>query len=115
MGLCKSWKEKDDLPWKAIDFTSSGIVALAMRWDGEYPIHGHSNGRLPNLPLVTLFSAERAGSAKFDIELLADGYRDVVPVTMNFTVEPAQAEEQQAIHQRRKWDRGRVWRALRSV
>jgi hypothetical protein len=108
VGLCKSWKSKDDLPWKDTAFTSSGIVVLATQWDGgsEYPIHGLSTRRLPNLPLVTLFSTD--AEAKFDIELLADGYRKVETITMNFTVEPAQAEEQQAVHQKENRERCRV-------
>ena len=105
MGLCKSWKEKDDLPWKVTDSTSSGIVTLATQWDGEHPIHGHSTRRLPNLPLVTLFSTKLGGPVKFNIELLADGYRKIVPITMNFTVEPAQAEQRQAVQQGGKRER----------
>jgi hypothetical protein len=105
MGLCKSWKEKDDLPWEVTDSTSSGIVALATQWDGEYPIHGHSTRRLPNLPLASLFSTKLEEPVKFNIELLADGYRKIVPITMNFTVEPARAEQQQAVQQREKRER----------
>ena len=110
MGLCKSWKDEEDLHWKNTSFTSSGVVVVDTQWDGgsEYPIHGHSTRRLPNLPLVTLFSTEPERPAEFKIELLADGYRKIEPITMNFTEKPAQA-----VHQREKGERGRVLRVLK--
>ena len=102
VGLCKEWPStarEEDLPWKDIDLKKSARAVLAMEWDGGYPIHGHSRRRLPDLRLATLYGGE--GQRKFDIELLADGYRDVQPITMNFIVEP-ETEQQQAIHQRGK-------------
>lgn len=90
-GLCRSWKTRDALPWKAASFKSSGMVILATQWDGgsEKQIHGNSTRQLPDLPLETLFSNVTDRPVKFDIELLADGYKKIQPITMTFTVEPA--------------------------
>jgi hypothetical protein len=89
LGLCESWKTRDDLPWKGTSLTSSGVVVIETQWDGDYPIHGFSTRRLPDLPLVTLYSNDPGRPAKFHIDLLADGYRKTETITMNFTVEPA--------------------------
>jgi len=89
LGLCKSWKTRDDLPWKDTSLTTSGVVVVATQWDGEYPIHGLSSRRLPDLPLVTLYSTDPGRPAKFHIDLLADGYRKTEEITMNFKVESA--------------------------
>ena len=99
LGLCKSWQTADDLPWKDTSSTSSGIVVVTTQWDGEHPIHGFSTRRVPNLPLVTLFSSQTERPVIFHIDLLADGYRKTEKITIDFTVEPAEAELQQAEHQ----------------
>jgi hypothetical protein len=90
LGLCKSWKTRDDLLWKDISLTSSGTFVVETQWDGGYPIHGLSSRRLPDLPLETLYSTDpERKPAKFQVDLLADGYRQIQPITMNFAVEPA--------------------------
>jgi hypothetical protein len=90
LGLCKSWKTRDDLLWKDISLTSSGTFVVETQWDGGYPIHGLSSRRLPDLPLETLYSGDpERKSAEFQVDLLADGYRQIQPFTINFTVEPA--------------------------
>jgi hypothetical protein len=99
LGLCKSWQTADDLPWKDTASTSSGVFVVTTQWDGEYPIHGFSTRRLPNLPLATLFSSQTEQPVVFHIDLLADGYRQTEKITIHFTVEPVTAELQQAEHQ----------------
>jgi hypothetical protein len=90
LGLCKSWKTRDDLLWKDISLTSSGTFVVETQWDGGYPIHGISSRRLPELPLETLYSTDpERKSVEFQVDLLADGYRQIQPITINFTVEPA--------------------------
>lgn len=109
MGLCAAQElmEEKDLPWKEIEFKTSGLAIIATQWDGgsEYPIHGHSIRRLPNLSFVLLYGDK--GQREIDVELLAEGYRTVQKIEIEFTVE---GEVQQ---QREKGDRLRVWRALR--
>ena len=95
MGLCWNqaesydldgpWKDKGQGPaWKGTAFKTSGTAVLAAQWDGgsEYPIHGKSSRRLPDLALVTLFS--RPLTNEFEAELLAENYRNVVKVTIEF-------------------------------
>jgi hypothetical protein len=90
LGLCKSWKTRDDLLWKDIALTSSGTFVVETQWDGGYPIHGLSSRRLPDLPLETLYSTDpERRPARFHIDLLADGYRKVQPMTIDFTAESA--------------------------
>lgn len=90
LGLCKSWETSDDLPWKDISLTNSGTFVVETQWDGGYPIHGRSNRRLPDLPLDTLYSTHPdKRSANFEVDLLADGYRQIQRITIDFTVEPA--------------------------
>jgi hypothetical protein len=98
LGLCKSWRTADDLPWKDTASTGSGIFVVTTQWDGEHPIHGFSTRRLPNLPLVTLFSSQTERPVIFYIDLLADGYRRTKKITLFYTVEPVEAELQQAEH-----------------
>ena len=99
LGLCKSWRTADDLPWKDTASTSSGIFVVTTQWDAENPIHGFSSRRLPNLPLETLFSSQTERPVIFHIDLLADGYRKTEKITIQFIVEPVEAELQQAEHQ----------------
>jgi len=95
MGLCwtqpecynldEPWKDRSQGPtWKGTHFKTSGMVVLAAQWDGgsEYTIHGKSTRRIPDLPLVTLFS-ERPKS-EFKVELLAENYRKAVKVAIEF-------------------------------
>jgi hypothetical protein len=55
-----------------------------VQWDGgsEYPIHGKSSRRLPDLDLATLFSEPLKN--KFKVELLAENYRKVIKVVIEF-------------------------------
>ena len=99
MGLCcmdpqdenrvEPWRHKEVGPgWIDTSFKTSGIVLTATQWDGgsTYPIHGKSSRRLPNLPLVTLYSREKVTN-KLRVELLAEGYRKVVKVKITFKVD----------------------------
>jgi hypothetical protein len=98
MGLCcmnplaenpdEPWRHKEAGPgWIDTSFKTSGIVLTATQWDGgsTYPIHGKSSRRLPNLPLVTLYS-EETKTNKLRVELLAEGYRKVVKVKVNINL-----------------------------
>lgn len=105
LGLCKSWKTRDDLLWKDTSLTSSGVVVTETQWDGDYPIHGFSTRRLPDLPLVTLYSKYPERPAKFHIDLLADGYRKVETITMNFAVEPCAGHGCPLKPRSRRWPR----------
>jgi hypothetical protein len=90
LGLCKSWKTRDDLLWKDISLTRSGTFVVETQWDGGYPIHGLSSRRLPDLPLETLYSTDpERKPVEFEVDLLADGYRQIQRITLNFKVEPA--------------------------
>ena len=99
MGLCcmdplaenrdEPWRHKEAGPgWIDTSFKTSGIVLTATQWDGgsTYPIHGKSSRRLPNLPLVTLYSSEKVTN-KLRVELLAEGYRKVVKVKIIFKID----------------------------
>jgi hypothetical protein len=97
LGLCKSWKSKDDPPWRSPSLTRSGMVVVETQWDGDYPIHGGTTRRLPDLHLETLFSTDITRPAVFYIDLLADGYKRPVKMIMNFIVEAEQGEQQQAV------------------
>jgi len=81
----RSWRDREEGPiWKDTDLTTSGIVILAMQWDGgsTYPIHGKSTRRLPNLSVGNLYSEDL--NNEFEVELIAEGYRKVVNVTIDF-------------------------------
>lgn len=95
MGLCWNqaesydldgpWKDRGQGPaWKGTAFKTSATAVLAAQWDGGsgYPIHGKSSRRLPDLALVTLFS--RSLTNEFEAELLAENYRKVIKVTIEF-------------------------------
>jgi hypothetical protein len=93
----ESWRDREEGPiWKDTDLTTSGIVILATQWDGgsTYPIHGKSTRRLPNLSIGNLYSENSTTgnsygenlSNKFKVELLAEGYRKVVNVTIDFKI-----------------------------
>lgn len=95
MGLCWTQPESYNLDgpskdrtqgpaWKGAEFRTPGTVVLAAQWDGgsEYTVHGRSERRLPDLPLVTLFSKDLV--SKFKVELLAENYRRVVDVAIVF-------------------------------
>jgi len=73
--------------WTGAAFKTSGTVVLAAQWDGgsEYTIHGKSTRKLPDLALVTLFSEKLTN--KFKAELLAENYRKVVNVAIEFKVD----------------------------
>ena len=80
-----SWRDREEDPiWKDTDLKTSGIVILATQWDGgsTYPIHGKSTRRLPNLAVGNLYSEDL--NNEFKVELLAEGYRKVVNVTIDF-------------------------------
>jgi hypothetical protein len=98
MGLCRMplqtenpdgpWRDKGvGLVWKDTSFKTQGIVVTATQWDGgsTYPIHGKSSRRLPDLPLETLYSRETVTN-KLQVELLAEGYRKVVKVHIEFII-----------------------------
>jgi hypothetical protein len=98
MGLCwiqpesydldGPWKDRGQGPaWKGTQFKTSGTAVFAVQWDGGsgYPIHGKSTRRLPDIPLISLFSAEPTN--EFKVELLAENYRRVVRVSIAFKVE----------------------------
>jgi hypothetical protein len=98
MGLCRRppqtgnpdgpWRDKEvGLVWKDTSFKTQGIVVTATQWDGgsTYPIHGKSTRRLPDLPLETLYSTETVTN-KLQVELLAEGYRKVVKVHIEFII-----------------------------
>jgi hypothetical protein len=101
MGLCWNqpesysldgpWKDKGQGPaWKGTAFKTSATAVLAAQWDGgsEYPIHGKSSRRLPDLALVSLFSSKMTN--KFKAELLAENYRKVVDVTIEFKLQDSE-------------------------
>jgi hypothetical protein len=82
-----SWRDREEDPiWKDTDLKTSGIVILAMQWDGgsTYPIHGKSTRRLPNLSVGNLYSEDL--NNEFKVELLAEGYRKIVNVTIDFKI-----------------------------
>jgi hypothetical protein len=97
--------------WKDIEFSANGKDVFAMQWDGgPYPIHGHSIRRLPNLSFDGLFCKSSEGQSTIElpasngkcevpvhaivmrVELLADGYRRRVPITVTFVPKGKQAE-----------------------
>jgi hypothetical protein len=82
------WKDTSQGPawaWKGTQFKTSATVVFAAQWDGEYPIHGKSSRRLPDLPLVTLYSEKLTN--KFKVELLAENYRKVINVAIVFKLD----------------------------
>lgn len=64
-------------------------LITAVQWDGgaTYSIHGHSTRRLPDLQFTRLWKMSNQGPPVLTFEILADGYRRVVPLPVDFIVE----------------------------
>jgi hypothetical protein len=73
--------------WTTIVFVNT-VGATAIQWDGgpAYSIHGHSTRHIP-LDLSKLWHIPAWGVPSITFELLAEGYRRVVNVPVDFTLD----------------------------
>jgi hypothetical protein len=71
----------------------------AVQWDGgpTYSIHGHSTRRLPGLPLINILHIPEWGAPALTFEILADGYRKVIKLPVDF-IEDEQPRESAAVN-----------------
>ena len=78
----------EDRDWIEVDFGNM-IGVTAVQWDGgpAYSIHGHSTRRLPTLHLKGLHAEEEYGDFRLIVEILADGYRRQVVMTVDLVVD----------------------------
>jgi len=60
-----------------------------VQWDGgpTYSIHGHSTRRLPDLDFYALWHRPEDGQPSLTFEILAEGYRKVVTLPVDFIVD----------------------------
>jgi hypothetical protein len=79
--------------WVITGFSNTNGVT-AVQWDGgpNYSVHGKSVRQLPPLQIQRLIHRDKDGAPGFDppgfwVELLADGYRRVIFVPVDFVVE----------------------------
>jgi hypothetical protein len=80
---------KDPLgEWVIIGYSNTNGTT-AVQWDGglNFSIHGNSIRKLPNLDLDNLTGIPEWGTPEITLEILADGYRRVVTLPVDFTVD----------------------------
>jgi hypothetical protein len=81
--------EKDPLgEWVVIGYSNTNGTK-EVQWDGglNFSIHGNSTRRLPDLELYHLTAVPEWGTPEIIVEILADGYRKVVSLPADFTVD----------------------------
>ena len=76
-----------DENWAVTGFSNTNGIT-AVQWDGgpSYSIHGHSTRRLPMLYLNNLRWMQDWGTPALIVEILADSFRKVVYLPVDFTI-----------------------------
>ena len=81
------WKDPRG-EWVVIGYSNTNGTT-EVQWDGgpNFSIHGNSTRRLPSLYLDHLTAVPEWGTPEITVENLADGYRKVVSLPADFTVD----------------------------